>query len=353
MTESARKNAVIATPDRLRFDEARLAVWLAEHVEGFQGPMRVAKFAGGESNPTYRLDTPGRSYVLRRKPPGPLLPSAHAVDREYRVLTALGPTPVPVPTTLALCEDEGVIGTAFFVMAHVAGRVVWEKDLSTVVRDQRRQMVEAAIRTLAALHAVDPAAIGLEDYGKPDAYFARQIGRWTKQYDAAATDEVPAMERLKAWLPTAVPDGEETSIVHGDFKLDNLIYDASSPDVLAVLDWELSTLGHPAADFAYFLMPWGLPAAVNGGIRDLDFAVANLPTMEEAIGLYADATGRDVRPVLDFAMAYNLFRFAGIVQGVYKRALLGNASSQDAGRYGAAVPLLAEAAWDYARAAGA
>ncbi len=343
----------IDTPDRLRFDEEALDRYMAQEVEGYSGPLSVRKFAGGESNPTYLLSTPERKYVLRRKPPGKLLPSAHAVDREHRVMSALGPTGFPVPRTYALCEDESVIGTAFFVMDFVEGRITWEKDLAPVPKDQRRPMIENAIRTQAKLHSIDPAAVGLQDYGKPGNYFERQIGRWTKQYDAAATDDVPAMEKLKAWLPTAIPEGDETAIVHGDYKIDNIIFSADKPEALAVLDWELSTLGHPLADFSYFLMLWGLPKITTMGIADIDFAEENIPTLEEAIGVYSEATGRDGLPEIDFCMAYNMFRFAGIVQGVYKRALQGNASSQKAAQYGAVVPILAETGWGFAQKAGA
>ena len=343
----------IATPDRLRFDEAALDRYMAEHVDGYEGPLEVRKFAGGESNPTYLLETPRQAYVLRRKPPGKLLPSAHAVDREYRVMTALAGTDVPVPKTYALCEDEGVIGTAFFVMEKAEGRVVWDKTFGEVPREARAEMFYEAARVLARLHAVDPTAVGLSDFGKTDGYFARQVGRWTKQYDAAETGAIPAMERLKAWLPTAIPEADDVSIVHGDYKVDNLVLSEDCRTVRAVLDWELSTLGNPLADLSYFLMIWGLPQASGFGIADIDFAGLGIPTMEEVQAAYAEESGRAGLPDLEFCMAYNMFRMAGIVQGVYRRALDGNASSEQAKGYGKMVPVLAESGWDWARRAGA
>ena len=346
-------DTTIDTPDRLRFDEAALETWMRTHVDGYAGPLSVRKFAGGESNPTYLLTTPQKRYVLRRKPPGKLLPSAHAVDREYRVMSALGPTDVPVPRTYALCEDDSVIGTAFFVMDHVDGRIVWDKTFLEVPRGERRGMFEAAARTLAKLHAVDPGAVGLSEYGKTTDYFARQIGRWTKQYDAAETERIEAMERLKAWLPTAIPDGGGVAIVHGDYKIDNLVLSEDHGTVRAVLDWELSTLGDPMADLSYFLMIWGLPRASGFGIMDMDLREAGIPTLEEMTEAYGEASGQASLPDLPFCMAYNMFRMAGIVQGVYARALQGNASSEKAKGYGALVPVLAESGWGWAKRAGA
>jgi aminoglycoside phosphotransferase (APT) family kinase protein len=348
---------VIDTPDRLRFDEGALDAYLRRHVAGYDGPLEVRKFAGGESNPTYLLHTPGRDYVLRRKPPGELLPSAHAVDREHRVMSVLGPTGFPVPETYALCEDPSVIGTAFFVMERAEGRIVWDKTFGEVPRESRREMFFEAARVLARLHAVDPGEVGLGDFGKTTDYFARQIGRWTKQYDAAETERIPEMERLKAWLPGAIPasdkSGGETAIVHGDYKIDNLVLSEDCRQVRAVLDWELSTLGHPLADLSYFLMIWGLPKASGFGIADIDFEGMDIPRMEEVMEAYGEASGRAGLPDLPFCMAYNMFRMAGIVQGVYKRALDGNASSEKAKGYGAMVPVLAESGWEWARRAGA
>ena len=346
-------DATIDTPERLRFDEAALDAWMRTHVDGYAGSLVVAKFAGGESNPTYLLTTPAKRYVLRRKPPGKLLPSAHAVDREHRVMSALGPTGFPVPATYGLCEDEDVIGTAFFVMDHVDGRIVWDKTFGEVPKAERRPMFEAAARTLARLHAVDPGAVGLGDYGKTSDYFARQIGRWTKQYDAAETERIEAMERLKDWLPTAIPAGGGTAIVHGDYKIDNLVLSEDHGTVRAVLDWELSTLGDPMADLSYFLMIWGLPKASGFGIMDMDLREAGIPTLEEMTEAYGEASGQASLPDLPFCMAYNMFRMAGIVQGVYARALQGNASSEKAKGYGKLVPVLAESGWGWAQRAGA
>ena len=242
------------------FDAGRLAAWMREHVDAGTGTLEVAQFKGGQSNPTYLVTSGARHYALRRKPPGKLLPSAHAVDREYRVMTALAKTDVPVPKTYALCEDAEVIGTAFFVMDYVAGRVLWDPTLAELTREQRKAHYEELNRVIAALHRVDPAAVGLADYGKPGNYLARQIDRWSRQYRASETERIEAMDSLIEWLPANVPPGEETSIVHGDYRIDNVVYHPTEPRILAVLDWELSTLGHPLADFAYHCMTWRMPA---------------------------------------------------------------------------------------------
>lgn len=339
----------IETPERLKFDEAALADWMSANVPDFAGPLEIKKFAGGESNPTYQLITPQKKYVLRRKPPGKLLPSAHAVDREYLVMTALGGADFPVPRTYGLCEDESVIGTMFFVMDFMDGRIFWDWIIGDVETENRRAYFEGAVDNLIALHSIDPATIGLEDYGKHTDYFARQIGRWTKQYKAAETSEIPEMDKLIEWLPTAIPADEKLAIVHGDYKIDNLVFDKADPNVIATLDWELSTLGHPLADFSYFLMPWGLPKITGFGIADIDFEELNIPTLQEMIDYYGAKTGQKGLPDINFCMAYNMFRMAGIVQGVYKRALQGNASSEKAKTYGAAVPLLAHIGWSFAQ----
>lgn len=341
------------TPDHLKFDESALDAYMRAHVEGYQGPVRAEKFKGGQSNPTYLLTTPGKSYVLRRKPPGKLLPSAHAVEREYKVMTALGATGFPVPKTYALCEDEGVIGTAFFIMDFVEGRIFWDASLPEVARPDRAPLYHALIDTLAQLHTVDYRKIGLGEYGKPGNYFARQIERWSKQYVAAETATIDEMNNLIKWLPTAIPADDATSIVHGDYRFDNAIIHPAEPKVLAVLDWELSTLGHPLADFTYFLMVWHMPKTVRGGLLGVDLDAEGIPTLDDAVARYSARTGRDGVPDLNFCLAYNMFRLASIAQGVYARALQGNASSTKGVELGAQVPVLAALAWSYARKAGA
>ncbi|HEY8384337.1 MAG TPA: phosphotransferase family protein [Microvirga sp.] len=339
--------------ERHRFDEAALDGWMNAHVEGYAGPLTVRQFKGGQSNPTYRLDTPGRAYVLRRKPFGPLLPSAHAVDREFRVISALHAVGFPVATPYGLCRDEGVIGAVFYVMGMVEGRVFWDATLPGSDPAERRAVFEAKIETLARLHSYDPEAIGLGDYGKPGNYFARQIDRWTKQYRASETETVPAMDRLMEWLPTTVPVQERTAVVHGDYRIDNMIFALGEPRVLAVLDWELSTLGDPLADFSYLLMQWAMPADGRSGLAGLDHAALGIPTVPEAVALYCRLTGRDSLPNLDWYFAYNLFRFAGILQGIAGRVRDGTAASPQAMEYGRRVKPLAEAAWTYAKKAGA
>ncbi|MEL6364931.1 MAG: phosphotransferase [Pseudomonadota bacterium] len=341
------------TPERLKFDEAALDSYLHEHVTGYDGPLTVAQFKGGQSNPTYLLTTPRKKYVLRRKPPGKLLPSAHAVDREYRVMTALGKENFPVPKTYCLCEDEEVIGTAFFVMEFLEGRIFWDARLPELAASDRRGIVEAAVDALADLHTVDYKRAGLEDYGKPGNYFERQIGRWSKQYKAAETHDIPAMDKLIAWLPTAIPSDDATSIVHGDYRLDNIIMHASEPRAIGVLDWELSTLGHPLADFTYYLMAWFFPPEVRGGLMGSDLKALNIPTVEEVVAQYGAKTGRSEIPDLEFCLAYNMFRIASILQGVYRRGLDGNASSDQAAKNKDQIAPLADFAWGFAQKAGA
>jgi aminoglycoside phosphotransferase (APT) family kinase protein len=330
-----------------RFDEAALAGYMARHVEGFRGPLEVEQFKGGQSNPTFRLRAASGEYVMRRKPPGKLLPSAHAVDREYRVITALGKTPVPVPRTYALCVDESVIGTMFYLMEHVAGRVLWDPLLPGMEPAERRAIYGEMSRVIAALHGVDYAAIGLADYGKPGNYFARQIDRWSKQYKASETEPIAAMDRLIEWLPANIPAGDDTSIVHGDFRLDNMIFHATEPRVLAVLDWELSTLGHPMADFAYHVMAWRLSPTEYRGLRGADLAALGIPGEEEYVQMYLDRTGRP-RPGArewEFYLAFNLFRAAAIFQGVMARAMAGNAASAQAVETGKRARPTAEFGW--------
>lgn len=334
-------------------DLSRLQPWLAAHVDGCSGPITVTKFSGGQSNPTYRIDASGRSYVLRRKPFGPILPSAHAVEREYRLLTALHPTGFPLARPFALCEDPDVIGAPFYVMELVAGRTFWNGALPDLAPEARRPVYHAMIDTLARLHSLDPAALGLGDYGPPGNYFERQVRRWTKQYRAARTDDLPLVEKLIDFLGRTVPEQTRTSIIHGDYRIDNMIYASDRPVIAAVLDWELSTIGDPLADFAYFAMQWEMPADGGAGLKGVDLAAAGIPTLDEAVALYCQRTGRDHAPALDWYFAYNLFRLLGIVQGIKRRFLDGNASSANAEAFGARVPMLAEAAWRFAQRAGA
>lgn len=355
MTDSAKQDftGVTDAPEHLKFDEAALSRYMEQHVDGFEGPIAVKKFKGGQSNPTYLITTPSKKYVLRRKPPGKLLPSAHAVDREYKVMTALGTQDFPVPKTYALCEDDSVIGTAFFIMDFVEGRIFWDANLPEVAKEDRAPLYHALIDTLADLHSVDYEAAGLGRYGKPGNYFERQIGRWSKQYEAAETSTIEEMNNLIKWLPTAIPADDATSIVHGDFRFDNAIMHPSEPKTLAILDWELSTLGHPLADFTYFLMVWHMPRSVRGGLMGLDLAAEGIPTMQEAAERYAKRTGRDAVSHIDFCLAYNMFRLALIIQGVYARSLQGNASSPEAKKMGDNVQPLAALAWSFAVKAGA
>lgn len=343
----------IETPEHLKFDEAALEAYMAAHVEGFEGPLAVEKFKGGQSNPTYLVTTPGKKYVLRRKPPGKLLPSAHAVEREYKVMTALHNTGFPAPKTYALCEDPEVIGTTFFIMDFVEGRIFWDASLPEIARQERAPLYHALADTLADLHLIDYQKIGLGDFGKPGNYFGRQIDRWSKQYKAAETGKVEAMNNLMDWLPTAIPADDAVSIVHGDFRFDNTIMHAREPRVIAVLDWELSTLGHPLADFTYFLMVWHFPPTVRGGLAGLDIEELGIPALENIAERYCARTGRGSLEGLDFCLAYNMFRLASIAQGVYARALQGNASSDQAIKMGAQISPLAGLAWFYAQKAGA
>ena len=338
---------------RLAFDVAALDRWMAEHVEGYAGPLEVNQFKGGQSNPTYELVTPGRRYVLRRKPPGKLLPSAHAVDREHKVITALGTTGFPVPKTYGLCTDESVTGTMFYVMEKVDGRILWDLSLPEMSREDRQATYLDQVETLAKLHTTDYAAIGLGDYGKPGNYFARQVDRWTKQYRASETDKLEAMDRLIDFLPKSVPDDDQTSIVHGDFRLDNTVLHPREPRITAVLDWELSTLGNPMADFSYYLMQWVMPSSEGRGIGGKDLAELGIPAQEEIVERYCALTGRAGVPDLDWYFSYNLFRLAGIVQGIAGRVRDGTAASAQAAEMAKRVPGLAENAWLFAQRAGA
>ncbi|MBY8822370.1 phosphotransferase family protein [Sphingomonas colocasiae] len=349
----ASMTGTVEVPEKDRLDEAALTAWMTANVDGFEGPVRLSKFKGGQSNPTYRIDAPSGAYVLRRKPFGPLLPSAHAVDREYRLIAALHPTGFPVARPYGLCADDGVIGSMFYVMGLVEGRNLWDGSLPGMAPGERRGLYEAMIDTLAALHTIDHEAAGLGDYGKPGNYFERQVGRWTKQYRASETEHMPEVERLIEWLPRTVPTQDRVSIVHGDYRIDNMIFAAAEPRVLAVLDWELSTLGDPLADFSYLLMNWVTEPEGRSGIRGLDLPALGIPTLEETVERYCAATGRSGVPDLNWYFSYNLFRLTGIVQGIRKRILEGTASSAQAEATAARAPSLARAAWSFAVKAGA
>ena len=337
---------------RYRLDEAALDAWMRAHVSGYAGPLTVRQFKGGQSNPTYELVTPTHAYVLRRKPPGVLLPSAHAVDREFQIISPLAAQGFPVAKPHALCLDETVIGSIFYVMDKVEGRIFWDLKLPGLTPVERRAVYEAQTDTLARLHAFDPAAIGLGDYGKAGNYFARQVGRWTKQYHASETEPVPAMDRLIAFLPESLPAEGPSRIVHGDFRLDNMILAPDRAEVRAVLDWELSTLGDPMADFSYLLIAWAIPASLRNGLAGADLEALGIPSVEETVERYAAATG--MRPAnLDWLYAYNLFRLAAICQGIAGRVRDGTAASTHARTMAAQVPMLAAGALSFAEKAGA
>ena len=328
-----------------RFDVAALETYMQQHVAGFRGPLAVRQFTGGQSNPTFLLTAGDQRYVMRKKPPGKLLASAHQVDREYRVIHALASTDVPVARVHALCMDDAVIGSAFYVMDYVEGRIFRDPQLPGLSREERTAIYDEMNDVMARLHRVDPEAVGLADFGKPGNYFARQIGRWTKQYEAAQTDQVEAMSNLIKWLPAHIPPGDETCIVHGDFRLENSIFHPTEPRMLAMLDWELSTLGHPLADLAYNCLLYHMNSPTQGSLVDIDFAAMGIPSEQEYIADYCRRTGRPDVENWDFYLAFSLFRLASIAQGVYKRGLDGNASSEQAMTYGLICQLLAQLAW--------
>ncbi len=332
----------------------RPAAWWCSHErDGFAGPLTYAKFAGGQSNPTYRIDAASGSYVLRRKPYGPLLPSAHAVDREYRLIAGLYPTGFPVAKPYGLCTDEGVIGAMFYVMGLADGRNLWDGTLPDNTPSERTAIYHAMCDTLADLHTTDHVAAGLGDYGKPGNYFERQVARWTKQYRASETETMPEVERLIAWLPATLPQQDRTAVVHGDYRIDNMIFAHDAPRVIAVLDWELSTLGDPLADFSYFLMSWVTQPEGRSGVMGRTGADTGIPTLEDMVARYCARTGRDGVPDLNWYFAYNLFRLTGIVQGIKKRIVDGTASSAQAETSASQVYRLAASAWDFAQKAGA
>ena len=340
-------------PEKDKLDEASLTAWMKDHVDGFAGPMTITKFKGGQSNPTYKIDTPGQSYVLRRKPFGPLLPSAHAVDREYKVQKALHDAGFPVSRQFGLCEDDGVIGSMFYVMGFTEGRSYWDGTLPDRTPDQRTAIYNEMVDTLAKLHSFDPEKIGLGDFGKPGNYCARQISRWSKQYKLSETGTNATMDRLIEWLPETVPEQIGFGIAHGDYRIDNMIFVEDEAKVKAVLDWELSTLGDPIADLSYFLMSWVQPAEGRNGLMGADIAELGIPSAETMAERYAEKAGLSKLPDMDWYMAYNLFRIAAILQGIKKRVLDGTASSAQASEMADRVGPLAEASWQFALKAGA
>jgi len=333
--------------ERHRIDAGRLEDFLKRNMEGFRGPLEIEQFKGGQSNPTYRITAGGKRYALRRKPPGKLLPSAHAVDREYKVIKALHGAGFPVAKPYVLCEDESVVGTAFYVTDCVEGRVLWDQALPGMTRAQRSAIWDELNRVIAQLHGIDYKAVGLEAFGKPGDYIARQVARWTKQYQASELERIEEMDKLIDWLPRNIPPGDETSVVHGDFRLDNMIFHPTEPKILAVLDWELSTLGHPLADFAYHCMSWHIAPGKFRGIAGLDLAALGIPSEREYLERYCRRTGRKgIDPsTWDYYMAYNLFRIAGITQGIAKRVVDGTAASEYAREAGSRTRPLAELGW--------
>ncbi len=349
----ATMTGTMEVPEQDRLDEARLTAWFEANVEGFAGPLSLSKFKGGQSNPTYKVTTPTAAYVLRRKPFGPLLPSAHAVDREYRVQAALFDQGFPVSRQYGLCEDDSVIGSMFYVMGFTDGASYWDGTLPGKTPEQRTAIYNAMIDTLAHLHSFDPVAIGLESYGKPGNYCARQISRWTKQYRLSETETIPEMDQLIEWLEKTVPEQRGFGIAHGDFRIDNMIFAKDEPRVLALLDWELSTLGDPIADLSYFLMSWVQPAEGRNGLLGVDVKALGIPTIEEATARYVEKAGLDHVPDMDWYLAYNQFRIAAILQGIKKRVIDGTASSAQAEQMAQRVIPLAQAAWEYAKKAGA
>ena len=341
--------------DSHKFDESKLAAWMEANVEGYKGPLTVRQFKGGQSNPTYQLITPTKKYVMRRKPPGKLLPSAHAVDREFRVIAALYPLGFPVAKPYGLCEDESVTGTMFYVMDMVEGRIIWDATLPDYTPEQRAAIYDAKVSTFAALHNVDWKKAGLEGFGKEGDYVARQIHRWTKQYQMSETTKIPEMDKLIDWLPKNIPPGETTTIVHGDYRIDNMVLHPTEPKVIAVLDWELSTLGDPLADFTYHLMSWEMPSSdpqrpsIAGVVHKPGYGI---PSKDQYVARYCELTGRKGLPELDYYFAYNAFRLAGILQGIVGRVRDGTASNAAAAQNEGRVAPLAQFAYACALRAG-
>ncbi|MEQ1496813.1 MAG: phosphotransferase family protein [Novosphingobium sp.] len=335
-----------------RLDEGRLAEWMADNVAGFEGPLHLTKFKGGQSNPTYRIEAASGNYVLRRKPFGPLLPSAHAVDREFKVQNALNKAGFPAARQYGLCTDESVVGSWFYVMGMIDGRTIWDGSMPKDAPEYRRETYMAMIDCLAALHAVDVEAVGLSDFGKPGNYFGRQVDRWTKQYKLSETELMPDMEQMIAWFPTTLPEQTKVSVVHGDYRIDNMIWAKDEPKVLAVLDWELSTLGDPLGDFSYVAMAWVTDNGGRSGVQDLDRKALGIPELDEVVERYCQASGRASVPDMNWYFAYNFFRLAGIMQGIKKRVIDGTASSSHAKAMSERVQPLVDRAAEFARLAG-
>lgn len=335
-----------------RLDEGRLAEWMADNVAGFEGPLHLTKFKGGQSNPTYRIEAASGNYVLRRKPFGPLLPSAHAVDREFKVQNALNKAGFPAARQYGLCTDESVVGSWFYVMGMIDGRTIWDGSMPKDAPEYRRETYMAMIDCLAALHAVDVEAVGLGDFGKPGNYFGRQVDRWTKQYKLSETELMPDMEQMIAWFPTTLPEQTKVSVVHGDYRIDNMIWAKDEPKVLAVLDWELSTLGDPLGDFSYVAMAWVTDNGGRSGVQDLDRKALGIPELDEVVERYCQASGRASVPDMNWYFAYNFFRLAGIMQGIKKRVIDGTASSSHAKAMSERVQPLVDRAAEFARLAG-
>ena len=353
-TATEANSGTTAVRDGYALDEGALDAWMRANVEGYAGPLTIEQFRGGQSNPTYKLVTPGRAYVLRKQPPGHLLKGAHAVDREARVLTGLAKAGFPVAHMHGLCLDESVIGTIFYVMDMVEGRIFWDAAIPGVPREERARLFDAMNATIAQLHGIDYEGVGLGDYGRPGNYFERQIARWSRQYlEDTDAGRDPNMDRLVEWLPANIPPGDETAIVHGDFRIDNMIFHPTEPRVLAVLDWELSTLGAPGADFAYHAMMYRMPPHIVAGLGGADIGALGIPTEEEYLAAYCARRGLDGMPGYDFTVAFNFFRLAAILHGIKGRVLRGTASSAQARERVNVLPELMELAWAQALKAGA
>lgn len=349
--EAAEFTGTTAVREALRFDEARLEHWLAHSVAGYAGPMTVELFKGGQSNPTYKVITPEKTYVLRRKPPGPLLKGAHAIEREACVIKALAAVDYPVPRVHGVCTDEHVIGTPFYVMDWIDGRIFWDATLPRVSRESRTLYYDAINQTIARLHRIDYAAVGLREYGRAGKFIERQIARWSQQYaaDSADAGRDVNMDRLIAWLPAHIPSEEETTLVHGDFRIDNLVFHPTEARIIAVLDWELSTLGHPLVDFSYHLMMYRLPPRIIAGLAGMDLPALNIPSETEYVEAYCRRTDRRVIAHLDFYLIFNMFRMAAIFHGIKARVARGTAASARAKDYAAELDWMAAWAWEHAQ----